>query len=272
MHHRWPYALLLAFASVVAAAACTARADDASPVRALTRFHGEAAWKRWSPDGSRIAFWMNVFGGMQIGAVSAGGGEVGTLTDVGESPFAPTWAPDGRSIAYSCYVHPGAETYVRDLRTRARRRLTNTSARSGHAAWSPDGNRIAFVSRPGGRGDIYTVSPDGTDMRRVTRDVGTVRFPAWFRWREDRVLSHDPRNRADMDRERRRTGRIRCGAVGRRWRLRPDMVAGRTMDRVQPTGSKRREPVRDLCRRRSGRPSDGQRLSRRVPVVVAGRP
>ena len=201
-----------------------------------------------------------------------GGGEVGTLTDVGESPFAPTWAPDGRSIAYSCYVHPGAETYVRDLRTRARRRLTNTSARSGHAAWSPDGNRIAFVSRPGGRGDIYTVSPDGTDMRRVTRDVGTVRFPAWFRWREDRVLSHDPRNRADMDRERRRTGRIRCGAVGRRWRLRPDMVAGRTMDRVQPTGSKRREPVRDLCRRRSGRPSDGQRLSRRVPVVVAGRP
>jgi Tol biopolymer transport system component len=39
------------------------------------------------------------------------------------------------------------------------------------------GGRIAFTRNRSGREDIYTVRPDGTDLRRITRRGGTE--PSW---------------------------------------------------------------------------------------------
>ena len=36
------------------------------------------------------------------------------------------------------------------------------------SAWSPDGKRIAFASNRGGYSEIYTMRPNGTDIRRLT--------------------------------------------------------------------------------------------------------
>ena len=55
------------------------------------------------------------------------------------------------------------------------RRLTPFSLNAGdHPDWSPDGNRILFRSRadvtaPGALLQLYTVRPDGTDLKRLTR-------------------------------------------------------------------------------------------------------
>ena len=51
-------------------------------------------------------------------------------------------------------------------------------ARRQQRRWSPDGSRIVFMSRSSrtgtGTGDIYTIRPDGTDLRQLTdgRDLG----------------------------------------------------------------------------------------------------
>jgi len=47
-------------------------------------------------------------------------------------------------------------------------------------AWSPDGNHIAFsgIDR-GGRSDLYTVSPDGMVLVRLTNDIYDDRDPDW---------------------------------------------------------------------------------------------
>ena len=45
-------------------------------------------------------------------------------------------------------------------------------------AWSPDGSRIAFAStREGGTLSLWTMAPDGSDLRRVTDGHGE--YPDW---------------------------------------------------------------------------------------------
>src|SRR3990170_2425737 len=46
-------------------------------------------------------------------------------------------------------------------------------------AWSPDGKRIAFVSASDGNLEIYVMSADGSDLRRVTHNAGVDGYPAW---------------------------------------------------------------------------------------------
>jgi Tol biopolymer transport system component len=45
--------------------------------------------------------------------------------------------------------------------------------------WSPTGDRIAFNRLAGGNFDIYTIRPDGTDLRRLTNAEGNDSHPAW---------------------------------------------------------------------------------------------
>jgi len=48
-------------------------------------------------------------------------------------------------------------------------------------AWSPDSRSVAFVSvRSDGKGDIWTVGPEGEKLRRVTTDATVYDYhPAW---------------------------------------------------------------------------------------------
>ena len=68
----------------------------------------------------------------------------------------------------------------------------------GSPAWSPDGSRIAFDARGAdGFSDVWTVRPDGLDLRQITRGRFDDAMPAWSRdgrwlyYREDRVDGFD---------------------------------------------------------------------------------
>ena len=63
-------------------------------------------------------------------------------------------------------------------------RLTDDPAGEFMARWSPDGSRIAFVRegdlRAGSYEAVYTMLPDGTDVRRISSgDGGSDFWPSW---------------------------------------------------------------------------------------------
>ena len=61
------------------------------------------------------------------------------------------------------------------------RRITEDEARDHLPRWSPDGSQIAYMSTRGGRFEIWTIRPDGSDPRQVTEASprGGVSYPAW---------------------------------------------------------------------------------------------
>jgi Tol biopolymer transport system component len=108
----------------------------------------------------------------------------------------PRWSPDRTQIAYTWAptLLPGPQppkdpaVFVADADGRNPHQV---SALGNSPGWSPDGARIVFQGIqyswtgtwvPGdvvsSSSDIYTVRPDGTDLRRLTSD-GTSYLPRW---------------------------------------------------------------------------------------------
>jgi hypothetical protein len=46
-------------------------------------------------------------------------------------------------------------------------------------AWSPRGDRILFTSDRDGDWELYTMRPDGSDLKRLTRSPGNDAHPTW---------------------------------------------------------------------------------------------
>jgi Tol biopolymer transport system component len=84
-----------------------------------------------------------------------------------EQPIGPgTWpalSPDGSRLVYS-----GSDgLYVTDLATGESNHLPATNENDYNPLWSPDGEQIAFV-RGAGAFDIFSIAPDGTNLRPLT--------------------------------------------------------------------------------------------------------
>ena len=118
----------------------TAELDSLS-IHLLSTGHGFANYPSWSPDGTQVAY------------LAAGGGY---FDDVRKSRL-HMMGPDGRSRLVPTGDH-------RVLLHRPR--------------WSPDGRQLAVVGTDSGawRLAIYTLSVDGTDLRRLGRAASG---PAW---------------------------------------------------------------------------------------------
>jgi len=95
----------------------------------------------------------------------------------------PAWSPDGRRIAFARSLDDG-RTFRIWLVGVDGRGLRPVSPRGGRFAmaptWSHDGSRIAFVGSGGVfgecKGDLFTVRPDGSGLRRLARNAES---PAW---------------------------------------------------------------------------------------------
>ena len=66
-----------------------------------------------------------------------------------------------------------------------RRMLTDDSHKDRLPTWSPDGSRIGFFSDRSGRYEIWTILPDGRELRQLTRTgpnsgrEGALIWPQW---------------------------------------------------------------------------------------------
>ncbi len=171
-----------------------ARADG-SEKRNLTNDPANDWGPDWSPDGTTIIFNSDRDGGAIRGyTVHADGSNLRRLPIEGWVEY-PSFSPDGMRITYMGANGTNYEIFVADLATGETTQITASPGQDGWPVWSPDGAAIAFMSvrddcaiaPPGSdcwatedddeHNDIWLVSPDGTNLRRVTPEAG--HFVAW---------------------------------------------------------------------------------------------
>lgn len=99
----------------------------------------------------------------------------------------PDYSPDGRRIVFSSGRSGGFGIWVCDSAGSNPRLLFDGGPYlTGSPRWSPDGRWIAFDSRSkdagtGANPDIFVVSAEGGEPRRVTADPGEDVAPSWSR-------------------------------------------------------------------------------------------
>ena len=97
----------------------------------------------------------------------------------------PAWSPDGDAIVYTSYRQENRPLLFLSTARGAAVRAGCCAARNGdHAEYrgvfSPLGDRLAVVlSEPGKSAEIYTVRPDGSRLKALTRSRAIDIGPAW---------------------------------------------------------------------------------------------
>jgi len=130
----------------------------------------------WSPDGKMIAFHSRGRGG--VWTTPALGGVAKQITSFGADP---SYSPDGEWIAFQSVtpvdlsqtafgaLGPSTLWSVPSHGGEARPLTQKGVPTGGHGApsWSPDGKRIVFVTYDVQKSELWSVSPDGKDLKLI---------------------------------------------------------------------------------------------------------
>jgi Tol biopolymer transport system component len=160
------------------------------PLR-LTTHPGKETSPAWSPDGKHIAFTRSYQGQNAIYTISALGGSERQLLQLvlesgshGRDPMV-VWSADGRSLAFPDRSSPdeNPSIFLLSVDSLEKRRLTTAPAQyfgDWFPAFSPDGKTLAFIRWSSGpTGDIYLVSVDGGEPRRLTFEDAWISGLDW---------------------------------------------------------------------------------------------
>jgi TolB protein len=151
-------------------------ADGTEPRRLTTSGSGQRP--RWSPDGRRIAYTYHHVGGTlswaQIAVMNADGSDLTILGDPGLQSLHAAWSPDGGQLAFSIWeqVNGGLNGMMRLAIMNADgtglRLLGRNTLGALDVDWSATSGRVYFASSMTGFNQVFSIRPDGTDLRRLT--------------------------------------------------------------------------------------------------------
>ena len=136
----------------------------------------------WSPDGKLLAATQGPMTldpqPTQIVVLKPDGSFVRALTDSKAVSAFPSWSPDGKRIVYRV---KGEQHGLRIVNVDDGSVQTLTTQNDNFPFWSPDGARICFTRNTGGvqAFDIFTIRPDGSQLRQLTDSAGNDAHCAW---------------------------------------------------------------------------------------------
>lgn len=161
-------------------------ADGSTP---LVTAPGSYSHPAFSPDGTQLVVARH---GPEAGLYvmrTDGTGSRRLTQSPGDDDLAPAWSPDGSTIVFARDTSSGREIFTIASDGTDERRLTDNDVPDSGPSWSPDGEQIVFARD----GDIYRMSPDGSNVFRLTADPvatpGAVPPPRHLR--SDPVYSPD---------------------------------------------------------------------------------
>jgi Tol biopolymer transport system component/pSer/pThr/pTyr-binding forkhead associated (FHA) protein len=139
---------------------------------------------------AQIAFASDRSGRPQIYLLDLESLEERQLTDVSGGACQPSWSTDGSRLAYTSPCNTNREEYsgssiflmeVDPIGNpgKVAQLITTVGGGDYDPVWSRDGSRIAFTSWRTGRPQIFTVNPDGGDLRNLNDDLAFNWAPTW---------------------------------------------------------------------------------------------
>lgn len=143
---------------------------DGSGLRRLTHLDGNATDPDWSPDGTRIVFWLE---DQALYVMNADGSHLHQVTAPGG---VAAFTPDGHHLVYACSACPGGGGIFL-MRANGSdapgRRLSKNPFRDGDdsaAQVSPDGRTVAIYRRPADPklSALYAMNIHGQHLRKLT--------------------------------------------------------------------------------------------------------
>jgi len=151
---------------------------------------------QWSPKGDRIIFGIGIFdaffngfhgvflkpedrveGGAQVAMVNPDGSGFRELTSGPNNNAFPSMSPDGRRFVYRTFGPDGDGLRIADIETKQVTPIAG--GYDNFPLWSPRGDLIMFSRQVEGDYEIYTIKPDGTGLRQLTRSRGNDAHMAW---------------------------------------------------------------------------------------------
>ena len=130
---------------------------------------------QWSAQGDLIIFGVGFYfrdraGGAQVALIRPDGSGFRQLTSGANNNGFPSFAPDGRRFVYRTFGPEGQGLRIMSLENNSVTTLTTDY--DNFPLWSPRGDLIIFVRQYQGDFDIFSIRPDGKDLRRLTHSPG----------------------------------------------------------------------------------------------------
>ncbi len=137
---------------------------------------------QWSAASDSIFFGLGLFftdrgKGAQVAVVKSDGSGFRLLTSGTNNNGFPSPSPDGKRFVYRTVGPEGRGLRVMNLEDSSIKTLTDDY--DNFPLWSPRGDLITFTRLVDGDFEIFTIRPDGKDLRRLTNTPGNDSHCTW---------------------------------------------------------------------------------------------
>ncbi len=159
-------------------------ADGSNRKKVFPAVGGAAFSPSWSPDGQWIAFGFGGYlqqrkaNGAKVMMIRRDGSGAKDLTEGLPNAGFPSWSPDGKRIVYRVWGDKDSGLRILNLEDQSVKVLTTEY--DNLPFWSPDGSLISFTRKHEGNNfDIFTIRPDGSELRRLTTSPANDAHAFW---------------------------------------------------------------------------------------------